>query len=486
MDTLKKNCRFSKTINLGLNFTVDTQNPDGSWNGPVSGRLYETSIFALCLYCARFHVPNKTYAFVKKSRPQLIPLEAKEIEKGLKIIFIQKKIPANIKKIFRDSKKGKYQRKFLIVLLFSHLLNPVPEKSLKQILRTCDKLIISLKDSKGWDLIECLLIKAILVAKYNKKIHELFHKLPKNAISSSLFFLYLYRIKKYKLSRRIKNEIALKEDGSLGYYEIPIWDTALVLGTQKVFLQKTVFEKGLNYLLANPCPGGGWGFAPKGPIELDTTSIILAYLNENLSNSIVGKVLKKIKEKKLESNKLWPVWKKNESPSIEVIAHIIWAIKKCSADKISTTEAKRWIEHRIKKNNILAEWCLNYPYSIYSILRAVGERDNVKRKLLHQLIIRQNRNGGWGWEKNRKSNCSATANAVSCLIDFMPDKKYSIIKGVDFLLDNFTTTEGSWPAPKEVFGPRPFLYSIKSSCHSFCMEALIKFFIYEHRQKYTT
>lgn len=467
------NSELSKIITKGLNYTAEEQNDNGSWSGPISGRLYETLLIAISHEYVGITTPKKTLAFINKEKPQTYPSDALFLEEGLKTVFENSYLRRK-KTIFEKIKKDLFQRKYLLLITISYTKNIISKAEVYTFKKIISSKIKTLKKAKGWDLLEYMIISAILYDNVEEtKILKLYKKLPKNVISTCLLAIYFKKKEKKSLAEEILAQARkyMLKNGSFSYYEIPIWDTALNLGAQKKYLPKKTIESGLEYIKINVNKDGGWGFIPNSPSELDTTSLIIAYLNNELPKKTINHSIKLLKKTQLD-NGLWPVWKKNENPSIEVVAHIIWSIKMANAKNINTQSSKKWLQEKVKENRIMSDWCLNLPYSILSILRS-NPGAVIKNKLNTVLLKTQNKDGGWGYEKGKESNASATANALSSLI-YVNDNTNSSKKAMEFLVKTIQK-DGSWEAPKEVFGPHPLLYSIKASCHAFCMESLIKY-----------
>jgi prenyltransferase beta subunit len=237
-----------------------------------------------------------------------------------------------------------------------------------------------------------------------------------------------------------------------------------------------VKQKALSYIKRHQNPDGGWGFNTKLESEADTSSIILFAIRKSKlldeKNDAIN-YFKTLQFKDTKFKGLWPVWRKTERPSPEVVGHIIKALMVNKSD-IDVSLAQKWLQEKILYKDWKAHWGRNAPYSIYAIIEALGVKDT-KNKLVKYLLTNQNKDGGWGAHEEEKSNVSATANAVMAL-KILPRTAQilkKIQKGLQYLIDN-QQDNGTWTRVTEVIGPRPFTYADDASTHNFVMQALLK------------
>lgn len=277
-------------------------------------------------------------------------------------------------------------------------------------------------------------------------------------------------------------------DGGWSYYPLPYWDTGLaVLVINRVEnisggLAPELHAarvKALKFLERGQNSDGGWPFFPGLESEADTTSVILMALAPGSTSA--KKCLayyRRLQFRSGEFKGLWPVWRKSEQPSSEVVAHIAKALQLQNRGDLSLL-AQEWLAGRIARNDWQADWGRNAPYGIAALVWALAEKSlDALKPLEVYLLENQNRDGGWGALSGQSSNASATANAVIALQELRKagSGSQTLVRGISRGKDYLEKTQlanGTWPRVTEVLGPRPFHYSDDCSTHTFVLLSLL-------------
>jgi len=195
-------------------------------------------------------------------------------------------------------------------------------------------------------------------------------------------------------------------------------------------------EKGVNWLFAMQCKGGGWGAFDKDNDKTFLTKIPFCDFGEAL-----------------------------DPPCVDVTAHIVEAFGKLgfSKDHPDIARALDYIKAEQEADGAwFGRWGVNYVYgtgAVLPALEAIGEdmSQSYIRKAANWLILHQNEDGGWGescmsyMEQSAmgvgKSTPSQTAWALMGLAAVGGgDDEAAISAGVHYLLEN--QREGTWSEPE--------------------------------------
>ena len=477
-------------IEKAILYLEKTQNHDGSWSGPLSSRLFESSIVFLVLSSSNKMQKNdpsikKLYKFIQGSNPADYHDVAKIWEKALKHAAMKQGGGVNLmKEILFDPI---YFRKTLIVytlLRVSGVRVTVPDHPNFTLSRLRNYLD-GRPNIKEWSFVDMMICYILLCFLEKKTVAPEMVTLLKekqlsngswfhNPITSSIAGLALYLNGEEASFLKALNYLKSiqQKDGGISYCEIPIWDTALnLLGLPKNFRNSFV-ASAVQYLLKARNNDGGWGFYPALESENDTTAIVTQalryhdlpdYLNGTISYFCGNQM----------PNGLWPVWRSSETPSVEVVAHIITALNSWPNLQLDLSSAKSWLVHSLQTNGLWsAEWSINIPYSVFAVLESLTDQAADYEAVITKMLALQNLDGGFSLNFNRAASCpSATANAILALGLYGHRYRDQILSGVNYLAQNINS-EGTWHSVKEVLGPRPLLYSIQASTHAFCLRAL--------------
>lgn len=491
-------------ISKGIKFLLNTQKKDGSWDGPLSSRIRETLLVyivsrnenwkELTLQAKRWLIKNKKDLGED-------PLEIL-LNKELINIFSGKSLDLHNSKFYSET----IIRKTLLIYCLAKVCNinvevPRALRSTEVIISQINYLLKKHEGHiKGWALAEILCCKMILEKLTNSDYKSTFTELMRTKDrktnwygnpATTAFILIGCHFCNVKYNSNVYKQFFLEtqqDDGGWSYCSIPLWDTGLSLETlnsykdsiyyKEISKYKSAKDKALSYIKRNQNNDGGWGFNIGLESEADTSSIIL-YAIRNIQSRHKNSAERYFKDLQFKEGKfkgLWPVWRKTEKPSPEVVGHIVSSLKVINSH-IEIKTAQRWLAKLIREGSWKADWGRNLPYFIISVFFAAGINEDTK-KLIRVITQCQNRDGGWGAFKGEKSNASATANAIyalkHCSIT-VQDKDLQKIynRGVNYLIKK-QLPNGTWPRVKEVVGPRPFVYADDNSTHNFVMMSLLK------------
>ncbi|MEM9706399.1 MAG: squalene--hopene cyclase [Pseudomonadota bacterium] len=194
-------------------------------------------------------------------------------------------------------------------------------------------------------------------------------------------------------------------------------------------------DRGVDWLIAMQCQGGGWGAFDKDNDRKIVTKIPFCDFGEAL-----------------------------DPPSVDVTAHILEAFGKLGMDATHPSVARGLAYLKAEQEADGAwfgRWGVNYVYgtgAVLPALEAIGEdmSSDYIRNAGDWLLIRQNNDGGWGescesyMDPNMSgvgpSTASQTAWALMGLAaigDASHDE--AIMRGVAYLME--TQSDGTWPEP---------------------------------------
>ncbi|MEO0981960.1 MAG: squalene--hopene cyclase [Pseudomonadota bacterium] len=200
---------------------------------------------------------------------------------------------------------------------------------------------------------------------------------------------------------------------------------------------ETAIQRGVNWLFAMQCKGGGWGAFDKDNDKTIVTKIPFCDFGEAL-----------------------------DPPSVDVTAHIVEAFGKLgfSADHPNIARALEYLKLEQEDNGAwFGRWGVNYVYgagAVLPALDAIGEdmSSPYVRRAADWLVSVQNEDGGWGESCESymapdkmgvgKSTASQTAWALMGLAALGAGAGYeeAMDRGVAFLLDR--QTNGTWEEPE--------------------------------------
>lgn len=476
----------------------------GCWNGPFSSRIRETFLVHLLSSTLGWNdLELETKNWLNENTNNLSS-EGDERLYELIIINIYKHLEVDFTNpiLYTPNYLRKTLQLFCLSLINKNKIISHKEFSdLTFIASLLENKLLDYKKTKGWAYIEfivCLIILKLYLKQDTEKLILGLLELKDQGnnwyqnVSTTAFALIAIKLSDFDYDfSPFKNFFYIKQkvDKGFSYCDLPFWDTGLSLYTLylarnfEFWDYKNECDKAVNYLAKNQNLDGGWGFDEGLESEADTSAIILnslAKYNSEESNKISWNATKYFESLQFKDGKfkeLWPVWRKSEDPSMEVVAHIVSALESAQS-KLPLKSAKAWILSQINKKDLKADWGKSLTYSISAVTSAVCNNLNQdQRNYLTDLLSgSQNDDGGWGFAKKDLSNVSSTANALLSMynlgyksLDLGP-----INKGVRYLVRNQIPT-GTWPIVKEVIGPRPFSYADDSSTNNFILQSLLLF-----------
>lgn len=195
-------------------------------------------------------------------------------------------------------------------------------------------------------------------------------------------------------------------------------------------------QRGVNWLFAMQCKGGGWGAFDKDNDKSFLTKIPFCDFGEAL-----------------------------DPPSVDVTAHIVEALGKLgfTREHPNVARAIDYLKAEQEADGAwFGRWGVNYIYgagAVLPALEAIGEDMSQPyiRKASDWLILHQNSDGGWGEACGSymdpelmgkgPSTASQTAWALMALAAVgRPDDEGAIAAGVEFLIDR--QADGTWDEPQ--------------------------------------
>ena len=489
----KIHSRTMLAIDRAIDFTLESQRTDGSWDGPLSSRAFETALVCLALRTFDPLTAHRARRWLNGHPPQQYHDLAYRYETMLSGLALGKIGNVDV------SDGAMYDSVFLRKTLALYALarrEGIATRSLwpeDQVLPRLAEFYARRRvlNIKGWALIDFLSGYAILLNAYGE--YEQARRVAlevrdaqnedgswfRNTLSTSLALCateYLDDAPAEWRQRAIHYLRATQQsDGGYSYCNIPVWDTAITLSALRLALPSShpAFQKGLSYLCSGQNADGGWGFFPGLESENDSTSAVLDAIGMEMPKDKRVQAVCYLEQQQNEEG-VWPVWRRAERPSTEVVAHIVATLRSLAPFGPTRFEqACDWLlRHQESDGSWMADWCANIPYAIESIMRAVPHRPGRFAQTVAYLQANQNADGGWGGAPQTDSNSSATACAIrACLhLGLVREARH----GVQYL-ERTQLSSGTWVSPCEVIGPRPFRYAIHASAHAFCLHAMLMY-----------
>lgn len=484
---------MKQSIEKAIAYLLNNQRKDGSWNGPLTSRIRETFlVYEVSKEYGWNNLLAQSQSWLNANQT-LLGDNPNEIllNKAFLSIYQSEEVQLLDLSLYDQVIVRKTLMAYCLALI-NHSPVKVPEQYQNNlfIYKFIEGYLQKLGNQiKGWALAEMLCFMIILGKELNLPVSEEITKLLDLQTENNWFrnpattAFSLIALKYGDHSMEDENvfinyfKTIQQKDSGWSYCEIPLWDTGLSLESLNLLVDQSdevnlSIQKALKYFESNQNSDGGWGFDLGLESEADTSSIVLYSLRKHPSemrNKAIA-YYNNLQFKEGEFEGLWPVWRQSETPSIEVVSHIITSLKATSTD-IDFSRAISWIDKQVEGGSWQADWGRNLPYAINAIIQATNKP---YPQLIDYLIKNQNSDGGWGPVESSVSNPSATANAVMALkgVDIDAKFKDSIQKGIDYLIST-QDKQGTWAGVKEVIGPRPFIYGDDSSTHNFVLQALL-------------
>ncbi len=489
-----------EVISEGIKYLLKTQKKDGSWDGPLSSRIRETYlVFKLSKDLKWKSLNKQAENWIGSNLDNHGDSELEiALNKAFISLFKKEKVDLTNEKLY-DPVIARKALMIYILAIINDLEVIVPEKfkKLEVVYVYLDNYLKANKTNiKEWALVEMLAFQLVIANKLGLETSKIASEIKtfkknnswfKNPATTAMSLIALNHAG-YLDQEHIKVDDFFHEtwlaDGGWTYSAIPLWDRGLSLETLSLYKHKdkpiqASLEKALKYIEKNQNEDGGWGFDANLESETDTSSIILYSLRHHKKRmkKVIDRSIEYFHELQFENSEhagLWPVWRKTELPSAEVVAHIVSALKQFkSASHIDLNPAISWLTNKIKDSSWSADWGRSLPYSINSMLNHI-KFEKHKKELVKYLVENQNKKGGWGVNELDSDNPSATANAIIALKQARKTSKVkaAIEKGEKYLIST-QLKNGTWPRVREVIGPRPFAYADDCSTHNFAMQALL-------------
>ena len=488
---------LERCLKKAIGYLTNSQNEDGSWSGPLSSRIRETFlVYTLAKELGWKDLEKQGEKWLQSNKMRNGVNENESIlDKAIIAIYQNNPLQLTEESLYEHD----IIRKTLLIYCLgiiegSDYKIPSEYEDRKSNIKLLEKIISdSEKTIKGWSLAEFVAFRIILGQNLKIDSTEYINLLIglkdnkdnwfQNPATTAVALLALNFSNSLTTPETFRSFFSknIQPDGGWSYCSLPTWDTGLSLfsihlASNKKYLNDNRYsEMALQYLAKFQNEDGGWGFNEHIESEADTTSIILDALyyfpkSTTLSKKAVD-YFKELQFKSGEFKGLWPVWRKSEEPSVEVIGHIVHALDKFNV--FDLMKPRLWLKEMAKSNEWKAIWGRSLAYSIYAVVSALHP-DKASNALVTLLVKTQNKDGGWGFNKNSESNASATGNAILAL-KYIDKDKYSkeIFAGVEWLVKS-QLDSGTWPQVKEVIGPRPYVYADDSSTHNFALIGLLR------------
>jgi hydroxymethylglutaryl-CoA reductase len=490
---------LTRAINKAVALAIDTQDASGKWSGSSSPRIFETAIVLVALDRSGEHDRA-----VQKAR---LWLRGQPIQNHHRVAEIYEQMAYSL----AMERYGAidlsdpllfdpiYLRKSEILAALATSLGRnltcwMPKERILAQVRDLTETEEKRRAWKPWALSDLLAVRVLLgdvgAVEMLQKLQWEDGSVWNNPVSTAVAFLAFleanYLLEARQAARYLTR--AQSEEGCWSYVNLDVWATS---ATIRAFVENGEFQsqclaQGLDYLLRQQNPDGGWGYASGIISDNESTSHALLALHDARKSGLSKEDDERVREAisaglrflkgSQDAAGLWTTWQSAGDAVVpEVLGHIAEAVSRCEASHaIDLNPCIQWMSaHQDLDGGWLGGLCRNFPFVQSSLLRGLPSDSPAAIKGRAALVSAVNSDGGWGITPGTPSCASATGLAIAELCRGNPERHRGIIReGVSFLLDR-QKADGSWDGKPEMYGPRPLLFYLRPISHAFAASGLI-------------
>ncbi|MFC6064065.1 prenyltransferase/squalene oxidase repeat-containing protein [Streptomyces ochraceiscleroticus] len=302
-----------------------------------------------------------------------------------------------------------------------------------------------------------------------------------NPLSTSLACMALTAVAPASAAHRRSQAYILNSqqaDGTWRFLTTDVWDTHLVV---RAFRGEPAFDaqalgRALEFLYRAQQPDGGWPCRRGLESDNDTTAAMLLALTDIPEAAEAAQRALAYLARQQNAAGLWATWQDtNDPPAPDVIAHVLTALDRYEGrHTIATGAARRWLSEYAEHASHAPEgwsasWYRGTPYAVCEIAPALPPARRAVVAELRRLAMAQRHDGGWAPTSGTESLPSATGLALTALNRALRNSRAQAALSY---LSAEQQDDGSWPGRPEMLGPRPLLSHSRIQTHAFTVMGL--------------
>lgn len=253
------------------------------------------------------------------------------------------------------------------------------------------------------------------------------------------------------------------------------WDTIVSVWACRdhPLFREQCLPRAVAYLESIQHADGGFPYATTLEPDLDSTAAALHALAGLADPTTIKRSIGLYRDQQRPDG-LWNTYYyAKDVPTDDCVAHIVSALNHFpGADIPSTTAARWWLAERFARGEEFLCVYRNRPYTVDTIGAAIGFDHPAVQKAVREVAASQNPDGGWGQEPGEDSCATATGAAIACLVHTGSRDDAALERAVRYL-DATQESNGTWPGPPELLGPRPLLSYVPAQSHAVVVTGLM-------------
>ncbi|WP_159403860.1 prenyltransferase/squalene oxidase repeat-containing protein [Streptomyces sp. NRRL S-646] len=263
---------------------------------------------------------------------------------------------------------------------------------------------------------------------------------------------------------------AQEPDGTWRFLAFDVWDTALCLRSMggHGHLDRDAAGPARRFLEAAQNSDGGWGCTSALESDNDTTAAVLLALAPDGPDPARLASAQAFLLSQQGADGLWSTWQSHDDlPAEDVVAHVVDALHRTGCTGAATGAAVEWLRAcHDTRGCWTAQWYSPPAYAAAEIAHVVGCDSLQAQRAYRDLIVSQNRDGGWPARPGSASSPAATGLALSALVRAPQVHRDALARGLAYLVET-QHAAGHWDGEPIMAGPRPFLAHPPLHTHAF-------------------
>lgn len=492
--------KVQHALQRAVEHCLQTQRPDGAWEGMPDPRIFETALVGYALSCSPGSMDREAVerarCWVMLSGPQDHSPVAYLVEETLRRLILGElqvvdlTLPALADPVFSS-------RTALLYILALHagvrVVAPFDEAQFRN---KVAKTYAESQDTqlKQWSRVDLICMHLLLQQRVGNgaAVQEALRvleglQLPDgsffyNPVSTALAYLALCKAAPGSATWLKCRQHLLQSqhrDGTWRFCTTDVWDTVLTVRSFRghPLFDLLALEPALHFIRSMQNEDGGWSFRSFVESDNDTTGVaMLALAGTRLEAEVAPKAVEYFAQRQMD-NGLWRTWQFKHDPPVEdVVAHVVSALQAFSSHhNICLVPAKQWLaEHYRMQGRWSANWYRGLPYALTEVSQALGPDSLVVEEAVSAAQQIQNPDGGWGPEAGCSSLASSTGLVLTAILRQTRDASQpSIQRALEFLVET-QHKDGTWKGVPEVCGPRPLLTHFNTQTQAFAVYGLLE------------